>query len=174
MNPNYEAVQKAITESGLTLKEWLKTPALPEELSPLPLDKTKNYLPIDEVRKKFELMQDVFGAVVEQVDVSAGAINCIDTKDTAFWACVKFIVHHDDFKGGKKIFCGTASFLKGQYASGWAFTQIAESLATTRAFSKEFEQFGKGLNKEIESIENLKSPKGKEVKDPIKNTLKDI
>lgn len=170
MNPNYQSVK----DSGITFKQWLKSSPLPEQLTPLPWDMNVNYLPIDEVRKKFDLMEEVFGAVVEQVDVSAGAINCIDTKDTAFWACVKFIVYHDDFKGGQKTFCGTASFLKGQYASGWAFTQIAESLATTRAFSKEFEQFGKGLNKEIESIENLKSPKGKEVKDSIKNTLKGL
>lgn len=160
-----------IKQSGITFKQWLKTPPLPEELSPLPWDMNINYLPVDVVRKKFDLMEEVFGAVVEQVDISAGAINCIDTKDTCFWACVKFIVYHEDFRGGQKSFCGTASFLKGQYASGWAFTQIAESLATTRAFSKEFEQFGKGLNKEIESIENLKSPKDKKKPDAIKNTM---
>ena len=170
MNPNYEAIK----QSGITFKQWLKSTPLPEEQSPLPWDLTINYLPIHVVRQKFDIMEEVFGAVVEQVDVTAGAINCMDTKDTCFWACVKFIVYHDDFKGGKKTFCGTASFLRGQYQLGWAYTQIAESLATTRAFSKEYEQFGKGLNKEIESIENLKSPKDKKQPDAIKNTIKSL
>jgi hypothetical protein len=59
-----------------------------------------------------------------------------------------------------KTFCGAASLLTGQYDGGWSFAQIAESLATTRAFNKEYPQFGSLLNKELDGIKNMKRPKG--------------
>lgn len=154
-----QTLKDTIKESGITLIGWLNAPCLPEDLLPLPWDLNISYLPIEKVRLKFSIMEEVFGATVEQVDVSTNAINTFD-KDTLIWSCVKFIVYHPDFLNGRKMFVGTASFLKGQYGQGWAYSQIGESLATVRAFSKEYAQFGKDLNKDIDSIKDLKSPKG--------------
>lgn len=168
IDPTLKATLK---ESGISFIEWLNTPCLPEDLLPLPWDLNISYLPIENVRIKFSIMEEVFGATVEQIDVSANAINT--EKDTLIWSCVKFIVYHPDFINGRKMFVGTASFLKGQYGQGWAYSQIGESLATVRAFSKEFAQFGKDLNKDIDSIKNLKSPKGSS-KDSVSKTMQTV
>lgn len=157
--------------SDKKLIEWLNAPCLSEDLLSLPWDSEKLYMPIKTTREKFRIMENQFGAVVEQIDLSVFAINTY-LKDTLFTATVKFIVYHEDFKRGQKTFCGTASFYISQYDGGWSFAQIAESIATTRAFSKDFAQFGKGLNEELETLKDLRSPSGKSKSGAVKNSMR--
>lgn len=157
-------------EQNCTLLEWLHSQPLPEDIMPLPWDLSVSYIPIDVVRNKLRIMEEKFGVIITQTDVTTSAINTWD-KDICFMATVKFTLKHKDFSGGVKRICGAASFFAGQYKGGWAFSQIAESLATTRAFSKEWEQFGKGLNVREDAVASLSAPKMKEstkVKDSVK------
>ena len=176
MNASDQEIVASIKSSGITLKQWLNAPCLPEDFLPLPWDNNIYYLPVDVARRKFKIMDEAFGATVDQTDVIPGVHNTLD-KETIIWASVSFKIYHESFNGGVKVLCGVASFLKGQYSNngkGWAFMQIAESLATTRAFSKEYAQFGKDINKDFDSIENFKSPKDSSKKDTANNTAKSI
>lgn len=158
-----------------TLLEWLNSEPLPEDIMPLPWDLSVSYIPIEVVRRKIEIMETQFGAIVTQTDVNVSAINTqTKEKDTCFMATVKFVIEHEEFKGSKTI-VGAASFLAGQYSGGWAFAQIAEALASTRAFSKQWKQFGKGLNDKEDAVKNMKAPANgtaKETSSNVKDTLK--
>ena len=159
-----------------TLIEWLNADPLSEDIFPLPWDMNVSYMPIEVVRKKIEVMENQFGATVTQTDVFVSAINTFQ-KDTCFMATVKFEICHKEFNDGVKYIVGAASFLAGQYSGGWSFAQIAESLATTRAFSKHWKQFGKGLNDKEDSMKNMKAPVGAVTfgtSDKIKGALKNL
>lgn len=167
MNPNYEVIK----QSGITLMEWLNSPCFQEDLRPLPWDGTIFYMPIDVVRNKIDIMEEVFGATVDQIDVSVSAINTFD-KDTCFWGAVKFIIYHSDFRNGEKIICGTASFLKSQYTGSWSFSQISEALSISRCFGKQWKQFGRDINKDPDTVKEFNSPSIKSQNNLIKNTLR--
>lgn len=160
-------------EQNCTLLEWLHSQPLPEDTMPLPWDLSVSYIPIEVVRAKFEIMRKQFGAIITQTDVTVNAIATYE-KDTCFWATVSFTIKHKEFDGGMMMLCGTGSFLAGQYKGGWAFAQIAESLATTRAFSKEWEQFGKGLNTKEDEVKSLTAPSAKKNNFKMDNTLKSL
>lgn len=156
------------------LLDWLNTDLFPDDIAQLSFNAKAEYLPIPTVRKKMDIMESVYGADITQTDVSIFAINTPPGKeaDVIFTATVKFIIKHPEFKGGVKRICGTASFYIGQY-SGWSFAQIAESLATVRAFSKQWKQFGRGLNEEEDPVKNFKT-KDKKTDDKVGNTMKGI
>lgn len=140
----------------ISFKEWLYRKYDDSDIMPLPWDLSVSYMPIDSTRKKLDIMRTEFNAVVNCIDITINAINTFE-KDTCFFGTVKYSVQHPDFGPEPRIFCGSASFLRAQYPKGWAFAQICESLATTRAFAKEFPQFGQGLNKE-DLLPDMKAP----------------
>lgn len=154
------------------LLEWLNSPCLPEDLLPLPWDSSKLYMPIEVVRKKHDIMRTEFNAIIEQVDLSFNVVPLLDkNKDTVMWAYTKHIVKHSEFDGGQTIVLGVASILMGGY-KGWSFAQICESLATTRGFSKEWAQFGRDINKDLESLSYFNPIKGKGNSAAVDNSLK--
>lgn len=155
------------------LIQWLNQSPLPEDFYPLSFSPDVMYMPIEVVRRKFDEMKSVFGATVEQTDVQTNAINTFN-KDTLIWSSVKFKVYHKDFLNGVLNLSGTASFYIGQYSGSWSYAQISEALATVRAFSKEFKQFGRDSEKSIEGIGNLKSPTIAKKNDSVKNTMDKI
>jgi hypothetical protein len=141
-------------EQICTLHEWLNADPLPEDLSPLSFNLSVDYMPIGTTRSKMDIMENKFGAEITQTDIQFSAV-LTHEKDTLCTAIVKFTIKHPDFKGGVKRIVGIASFLAGQYKGSWSWGQIAESLATVKAFSKNWNQFGKKLNVEEDHVKSF-------------------
>lgn len=147
----------------ISLLEWLNLKWSPDDISILPWTLSYanpvEYMPIPTVRQKIEFMRKHFNVKVTQTEVNIGA----ETKpgkepDLFVWATVKYKLEHADFLGGIYEPCGTASLFAGQYNGSWSLAQIAESLATTRAFSKDWPQFGKGLNETEDPMKDMSAP----------------
>jgi hypothetical protein len=169
----YQAVDFSTNEK-CTLLEWLKSSPLPEDLSPLPFNLTIDYMPSPVTRNKMDIMETQFDADITQTDVSFSAV-ITHEKDTLCTGIVKFTIKHPDFKGGVKRIVGVASFYAGQYKGSWSLAQIAESLATVKAFSKNWEQFGKGLNKEedhMKSFTSILRPNNTKMDNTVKSLTK--
>lgn len=150
----------------ISLLEWLNLKWSPDDISILPwtlaYENPVEYMPIPTVRQKIEFMRKHFKVKVTQTEVNIGT----ETKpgkepDLFVWATVKYKLEHSDFDGGVYELCGTASLFAGQYKGSWSLAQIAESLATTRAFSKDWPQFGKGLNETEDPMKDMSSPSAK-------------
>lgn len=141
-----------------SLLEWLNASLLDDEKSQFSFKNGIFYLDADLIREKMDIMENHFGAVIQQTSLKVDAIATYN-KDTCFWAVVSFDITHELLPGGKVTLWGTASFLMGQYNDTWSYAQIAETLASAKAFSKKWRQFGKDLNKE-NVLEDMKSPNG--------------
>lgn len=157
-------------QPACTLLEWLNIPC-GDEKEELSFKKGIFYIDADIVREKMDTMENVFGATIKQLFLKVDAIPTYN-KDTCFWAVVKYSIQHPSLPGGIVTIWGTASFFMGQYDGTWALAQVAETLATGKAFSKKWPQFGKDLNKE-KVMKDFKAPAGK-LKDKLSNTAKKL
>lgn len=156
-------------QQPLTLLQWLDLPCPDEDLDFLSWKSEIKYHSIDRTRAKMEYMKKTYNVIIRQTDFQ---FSCDPTylKDNLITGIVKFTLEHKDFPGGAHSIIGMASFLMGQYNGGWSFAQIADSLATVKAFSKEFRHFGKGLNTE-DTMKDMTAPKIQKP-DNMGNTLK--
>lgn len=158
----------------IPLLEWLNLDCLEEDLDSLSWKPGIKYHSTDRTREKIEYLKSEYGVVITQTDFQ---FDCTPTynKDNLVTGIVKYTLQHKDFPQGFVKIVGMASFFMGQYTGGYSFAQIADSLATVRGFSKEWKQFGKGINKTEDPNKEMKAPSVngvKETSDKVKNTLK--
>lgn len=147
----------------ISLSEWLNLKWSPEDISILPWTLSYanpvEYMPIPVVRQKIEFMRKHFNVRIIQTDLVIGAeVKPGKEADLFVWATVKYKLQHQYFGTEGYEICGTASLFSGQYNGSWSLAQITESLATTRAFSKEWPQFGKGLNEVEDPMKDMSAP----------------
>jgi len=135
-----------------TFEEWLYSKYLDEELSSFDWNPSIRYMPIESVRKKIEFMRTQWKIKVNYYDVCISSIITPD-KDVFWTGTIRAEIILPDASGaGPGILYaslnGAATFSYGQYAGKFTYGQIAKSLAIVNAFSSEYPQFGKGINKE--------------------------
>lgn len=126
----------------LTVKEWLNTPCLPEEISG---DAESGwFLGIEILRKKLKYLEDKFGVLVGYSDFNHLIFNAPDRRSFASGSLNMELKFED---GTTKRLVGGATFDLQEYAPNTHFAATLKSLCIGNGLL-EYEAFGRSLNKD--------------------------